>query len=886
MKHLWSGLVLIGLAAPAVADGPSLTDARQRWLRGNYEEAREQFEALRRQPATQAAATIGLSRVCESVGDYEQALGVLDQPATGLDRAAITDILARRAELQHLRGRWDEAIKTAEQVLALQKDHLLARWVRAQVYRDRGDLKQADAECRWFVRTYNDRLETPAEIKDPAELAIVGQAVSEYARWHALAEEFRTVLNDIYGDALRLDKDYWPAECLAGMLLLEKYNRPEALEAFDKALKINASAAEAHVGKGLIALQKFELQKAEELARQALASNPKLPAALRLRADVHLFGGDFVAALKDLDAARQLNPRDESTLGRVAACLLLQKKQAEFDALAAEVEKHDAKPAQFYFELAERLENRRQFGAAETYLKKAIALRPMLADAQNSLGLLYMRLGREPEARAILDKAFDADPFNVQVANTRKVLLHLDRYETLKTDHFELRFDPKNDAVLARYMAEYLETLYHEYAKLFQYEPPGPILIELFNNHEMFSGRVVALPDLHTIGACTGKMVAMVSPRGKGVGEKFNWARVVRHELVHIFNLVQTDYQCPHWLTEGLAVNQEGFARPQMWNELLRQRVPAGELMNLDTIDLGFIRPESQAQWHLAYCQSQLYVNYLREKFGAQSTGELLAAYRDGLGTSAAIAKVCKVDRAAFEKGYRAYVEAEAAKIKGGPARKTWKLAELQEKNEQDPDNTEIAALLAEQYLARARRTEARKLADGVLARDPTQPLASYVKAELLLAGGDADGARKTLEAGRAGKPPEPKLFLRLGRLCFDAEQFAEAEKAFEQGRQLEPLDSNWLKELARVHNQSGQKPKLIAVLRELAPADADDLEVPRKLAGLLLDAGQPADAERYARQALEVDLLDGPSQDALLKALADQKKDAEAERLRKLLGK
>src|SRR4029079_19622325 len=130
---------------------------------------------------------------------------------------------------------------------------------------------------------------------------------------------------------------------------------------------------------------------------------------------------------------------------------------------------------------------------------------------------------------------------------------------------------------------------------------------EVFNSHEMFSGRIVALPDLHTVGACTGRMVALVSPPGKGMRKTFNWGRVLRHELVHISNLEQTNFLVPHWLTEGLAVGNEGFPRPQVWNELLLERVPAGkDVMDLDSIDLGFIRPRNQMDWHMAYCQAQL----------------------------------------------------------------------------------------------------------------------------------------------------------------------------------------------------------------------------------------------------------------------------------------
>src|SRR5262249_39807099 len=161
----------------------------------------------------------------------------------------------------------------------------------------------------------------------------------------------------------------------------------------------------------------------------------------------------------------------------------------------------------FYHELAGRLEERRLFDEAEKYYQLAIKLQPKLPYPPTGLGLLYVRQGREEEGYKILDKAFDADPFNIRVHNTLKVLDHLKKYTDLKTEHFIVRYDPANDKVLAAYMAKYLEDIYAELAKKFQYRPKGPILIEIFNKHEMFSGRVVAMPDLHTIGACTGTLV-------------------------------------------------------------------------------------------------------------------------------------------------------------------------------------------------------------------------------------------------------------------------------------------------------------------------------------------------------------------------------------------
>src|SRR5262249_8364101 len=162
---------------------------------------------------------------------------------------------------------------------------------------------------------------------------------------------------------------------------------------------------------------------------------------------VYLFGGETQKAVDDLTAARKINSRDELTLARLASIYHTQKRETEYKAIVKEVESFNAKPAVFYYELAERLEQRRFYHEAEKFFQDARQLQPDLPWPQNGLGLLYMRLGKEDEARKILDKAFDLDGFNVRVSNTLKVLDHLAKYETLKTKHFHIRFDPKNDRV-------------------------------------------------------------------------------------------------------------------------------------------------------------------------------------------------------------------------------------------------------------------------------------------------------------------------------------------------------------------------------------------------------------------------------------------------------
>ena len=884
-RLLCAGLLLLGVIAPVSAQ-PTLKTARERWLRGNYDEGLEQYEKLAKDDKLRAAVAAGISRIQQSRGEYDKALEVVEAALKDLPKDG--DLLARQAELLHLRGRWDEAEKAAAAALAVSKDHFAARWVRAQVYRDRGDLKKADDECRWFVRTYSARSEKDDDVKDPDDLLRIGLAGAENARWHSLSDQFEFILNDLYTDAVKYDKSFWPAEYEAGMLLLEKFNRPEALAAFDKALTINPRAAEALVGKGVAALMKLDLKEAEDFAERALKINPNLPAALRLRADLHLFVGDFTAALRELEKAQKVNPRDEQTLARVAACLKGQRKDDEFDAVAKGIEKFDPKPAVFWFELGEQMEVRRYFSDAEKCFKKAAELRPAMPGPLNSLGLLYMRLGREKEAADLLDKGFEADKFNIRVANMRKVLKHLGNYATLKTEHFELRYDPKSDGPLARYMGEQLETIYTELAAKFNHKPQGPILIEVFNSHMMFSGRTIALPDLHTIGACTGRMIAMASPHATGIRQPFNWARVLRHEIVHIFNLDQTDYQVPHWLTEGLAVANEGFPRPQPWNQLLLERVPANDVMNLDNINLGFMRPKNIGDWHMAYCQSLLYVQHIEKDYGKKAVGELLAAYKDGLDTGAAIRRVCKVDKAAFEKGYRTYLDAEVKKIRGKPAEKRKTYAELKAAYEKNAKDADAAAAYAEAALERRDRVEARKAAETALDQKKDHPLASVVLARLERVAGNVKKERELLESAyNANKDTtDARLLQALGKIYYDAEEFARAAELFEAGRKVEQLDSEWAQQLTRVYARSGDKDKLIAVLKELVPTDADQLDWRKRLARLLLDKDDFVEAEKYARQGMEIDVADAEVQETLQKALKGQKKDAEAERLAKLLAK
>src|SRR5690606_28811028 len=144
----------------------------------------------------------------------------------------------------------------------------------------------------------------------------------------------------------------------------------------------------------------------------------------------------------------------------------------------------------------------------------------------------------------------------------------------------------------------------------------------------------------------------------------FNWARVVRHEFVHILTLQQTHFNIPHWYTEALAVRTEGVT-PAEWDTLLLRRVPAGQVFSLQDINAGFQRPEGPDDWQMAYCQSWLYAEYIAETHGEQAHAKLLKAYRDNLSTEAAIERACGVTLTEFEAGYTEYLNTYVEALRG-----------------------------------------------------------------------------------------------------------------------------------------------------------------------------------------------------------------------------
>lgn len=380
---------------------------------------------------------------------------------------------------------------------------------------------------------------------------------------------------------------------------------------------------------------------------------------------------------------------------------------------------------------------------------------------------------------------------------------------------------------------------------------------------------MVGLPYLGTVAASTGRIVAMASPNEPRAGRQFNWARVLKHEMVHVITLQQTRFNVPHWFTEGLAVRSEGDPRPHRWNQLLRQRVPAGKLFDLQTLNFGFTRPGAGDDWQMAYCQAELYVNFMLSLGKPDCLRQMLAAYAEGRSTDEAIRRVFGLSREEFEQGYLAHLKKTVAGLKGLKYPSHAPLADVLKAGREHPQDADRAADAAHAYVERGMTKEAKEWAEKAIKLRPKHQLATYVLARLKLRDQRTEEAVTLLETCLDRQSPDPLVLNLLAGLKLKAKKYEEAISLYSVGEQFEPANTQWTSALAKVYLLTEKRQPLRETLARLARADCDELACRKKLAEMSLEGRDYAAAADWAAQALDIAVGDAEVHRLLAESLA-----------------
>lgn len=870
---------------PAGPDA-QLRAARDHHLHGRYDKAIALCEQLAQSPATAIAAACRRAAIDHERGDYTDGLSRLravEKEATKDPHwhVALADLLADI-------GRYDESIEHARVAIKLDEESLRARWRLGQSLERLGRTKDAIEAYKHF-----DDIMTGDSLPDDAEtLTTLGLGFYRYSTLTRtnLVQRTRHVLDESFGSAVDfLDAAYWPARQAAGELLLAKHNLADARDEFEKVLRQNDKAADAMIGLARSHLEDWNFDECETFGNRALEANPNHVGALVLLADLRMTERKYSVAAELAEKALKINPRSEEAIGALAAA-----KTREGDAKAApELEKRvlefNKSPALFHYALGQWLSAGRQFAPAEIHFKKAIEFAPAWPEPLTSLGQLYMELGDERQARKNLEAAFELDSFNQHTFNVLGLLDRIDKFASLESDHFIIKYDASEDAVVAPYFSRTLESIYGDVCDNFQTELKDKTIIELFPDHQGFSVRITGRPFIGTIGACTGRVIAMTAPRGRPPFGRFNWASVLRHEFTHTVTLAATGNRIPHWFTEGLAVFEEPAPRSWTYKQLLTDAIRRDRLFTLQTIDWGFARPKRPTDRSLAYAQSEWMSEYIIERFKYQAILELLAAFRDGRSQPAAFQSVLKISTDDFDRDFQAWAKKEAAKW-GLPLTPVRDVEEIEKKLAGKPDDPALLAELAEARMLEGEFEKAKESAEKSLELDRKQPLALEVMCHLLVGKSLSeqketdrrdwlDEAADYIDRLAAIQPENLTAIKYTGYLEQADDQWTEALAKYREYQKRLPEDPDSFRRMAAIYLRRRQFPLALRQLEALFRLVEDEPAVARQIARLYIEQEAWQKAAHWYKAAIEIDPYDPEVHGALADTLMASGEYIEAER-------
>lgn len=834
---------------PLKSDPGTLERARELAMRGQYSQARADYRKLLDKTELKVSAAIGLAETLAMTGKYNEAIDTLQAVAAEAKNRSRWHVAL--AELLWTVGKYDEALERAAAGRDLEPDWAPAIFVHGRTLETLGRKKQATAVYKTMSRV----LAGEAYRRDARSLVALGLIMDRYAvlAGQRASEQAANILHNYLQEAyLKADRGYWPAHVAAGTFLLSKHRPKSATKEFALALKANAQSAEALAGLGAVELGRWQFEKCIALADKALAINPNCLDALLLKATCYMQWRRFGDVAPLTDRVLAINPNHLDALSLSAAVKIRQYQPDKARPFIERVEKIDANYHGLPLTIAEWLAAGRQFESAEEYFLKAIDLAPEQAEPITGLGRLYLQTGEEAKALDTLKKAHQIDDFRADVVNYMNLLKKMKDYLVRETEHFIIKVDPKYDAILADQAAVYMERIHNEIVSDYGHEPTRKTIIEFFPKHEDFSVRITGRGWIGTVGAATGRVIALVAPNmERSQFGTHNWAVVLRHEYTHTVTLAATENRIPHWFTEACAVFQQPDKRNYTAVRRLVGATRSGKLFAMKELDWGFIRPKQRSDRSLAYAQSEWVMEYIIETRGYDKILEMLRGFRDGLTQAEVFEKILGASEKEFDKAFRAWAKATVTKWGFNPDPPP-NLAKAQKAAKENPEDGGAQATLALAKYYRGDRG-AEKVARKALELDPNSTRALSVLASVLAGRKEYNEAIEIANRLEKLDPTTSFAPKTLARCHMAQKNWAHAITALERLQQRQPLDSYSYEQLAGIYNQLGQPEKALPNLIHLHRHTMTDPKYARQIAETYRAMGQYEQALTYFEEITHI---------------------------------
>ncbi len=616
-----------------------------------------------------------------------------------------------------------------------------------------------------------------------------------------------------------------------GLLLHERFNNKEADDLFAEALKLDPSSAEAYLGLAMVSADGFD-SKAEEYTAKALTLDPKLVAAHEFAANLALENAHTPEALAEADKALALSSEALEAMAVHAAADVLADKPT--DAWFAKIAAVNPRYGEGYALVGYHLVLNRRYDDGVAYYRKAVRLEPELWPAHSQLGINLMRLGQMEEPLKELELSYDHGQKDAATVNSLRLLDSYKNFNTFQATEAgvktNLKLRKSEAELLQPYFQEELQIILATYEKKYSMTLPGPVQVEVYPDHEDFAVRTMGMPGLGALGVTFGEVVAMDSPSGRKPGD-FNWGSTLWHEMDHVFVLSATNHRVPRWFAEGLAVHEEGQARPEWANRATPEVLLAirdKKLLPVADIDRGFIFPQYPSQVIVSYFEAGAMCDYIQQRWGAEKLVAMVHSFAALKSTPDVIESDLHIAPAQFDKDYLVWLNekyGETASNFDNWRKALKELAAASTAGQTDvllqrapkvidlyPDyvgDANAYEMFSAAQLAKGDKSGAIATLEKYQALGGMSPVTLEKLAALQQEAGDRKSAASTLQAVNYIYPESESLHRQLGALWLASKNYTGAEREFGAVLAMHPLDKASAEfNLAEAYWAAGDKAK------------------------------------------------------------------------------
>jgi tetratricopeptide (TPR) repeat protein len=466
-------------------------------------------------------------------------------------------------------------------------------------------------------------------LRSPGEIAEAAYAAWQFEQWKRA--------NQLYLEAARGDGAPLWLYVDWGNLYLEKHNGPEAEAIFRDGLKAPAQEGWSRWGKddarlGVVrALKAQQMTGVDEALAQVLKENAENLDAHVLKGLLAMEAGNWKEAEEWIGRGLDGNPNYVPLLELECVQLHFQEKKERFRERLQKLLEINPRNGNLYRIMGDFSVVRRRMEEAIEYYREAVRRNPGEWSALASLGVNLLRLAQEEEGKQVLERAYENDPYNISTVNTLRLVDSFDRFVRNETPRYWLRLHRKEAGALEPYVRRLLDRSISVLEEKYRHRVDHKFLVEFYPDHEDFAVRALGLPGLGAFGATFGRILAMDSPSARPKGT-YHWGSTLWHEMAHVVILSLSRDRVPRWLTEGISMMEERLAGSGWGDGLTPSLVRAyerGEIAPLKDLNKGFESPRTREHLQISYLQAGLACRFLADRYGIEKVRDLVVGLQE-----------------------------------------------------------------------------------------------------------------------------------------------------------------------------------------------------------------------------------------------------------------